>query len=112
MKNFWEQLANVVSDDSVEVWEQMEKNYASLKELLIKRSNSISEVDTYNRRNAELKNLLNTYLGDASVNQGMQVPPAQVMRVRDVTMKGGRKTGGATKPGSKGAATNLLSKTG
>ena len=35
----------MVSDDSVEVWEQMEKNYATLKELLIKRSKSISEVD-------------------------------------------------------------------
>ena len=42
MKNFWTQLSNVVSDESVEVWEQMEKNYSNLKELLIKRSKSIA----------------------------------------------------------------------
>ena len=107
MRNFWRQLSQVVSDESVEVWEQMEKNYATLKELLIKRSKSIAEVDEYNRRNAELKNLLNQYLGDARVNHGMQVPPAQVMRVRDVSTKG--RTAG--KPGSKGSS-NLLSKTG
>jgi hypothetical protein len=100
-------LSQVVNDESVEVWEQMEKNYATLKELLIKRSKSIAEVDEYNRRNAELKNLLNQYLGDARVNHGMQVPPAQVMRVRDVSTKG--RTAG--KPGSKGSS-NLLSKTG
>ncbi len=97
MKNFWTQLSIVVPDDSVEVWSQMEKNYANLKELLIKRSKSIAEVDKYNHRNAELKKLLNTYLGDASINHGMQVPPAQVMRVRDVGSRG--KTGGNAKTG-------------
>ena len=99
MKNFWTQLSNVVSDESVEVWDQMHTNYSNLKELLIKRSKSIAEVDAYNSRNAELKKLLNTYLGDTSINHGMQVPPAQVMRVRDVGGKTKRKThgGDATK---------------
>ena len=108
MKNFWTQLSNVVNDEGVEVWDQMEKNYSNLKELLMKRSKSIAEVDHYNQRNAELKKLLNTYLGDASINHGMQVPPAQVMRVRNVGSRGG-KTGGKPNTGSIGKT--LQSKT-
>ena len=77
-----------------EVWKQMEKNYRGLKDLLRKRASSISEVDSLNSQNAELKQLLNQYLGDAGVNRGLQVPPAQVMRVRDQP-KG--KTGKMTK---------------
>jgi len=83
MRNFWVQLSNVVNDDSVEVWKQLESNFLSLKDLLQKRASAVAEVDSLNTRNADLKILLNQYLGDASVNRGLQVPPAQVMRVRD-----------------------------
>ena len=83
MRNFWVQLSNVVNDDSFEVWKQMESNYLSLQDLLRKRASSIADVDSLNSQNAELKTLLNQYLGDASINRGLQVPPAQVMRVRE-----------------------------
>jgi len=97
MRNFWVQLSNVVNNDSVEVWKQMESNFLSLRDLLQKRASAVAEVDSLNTRNADLKILLNQYLGDASVNRGLQVPPAQVMRVRDQP-KG--KTGKATKKGT------------
>ena len=82
MKNFWNQLSNVVNDDTAEVWSQMENNYTNLKQLLITRSNTISYVDTLNEKNAQLKKILNQYLGDSNINNEMQVPPAQVMCVR------------------------------
>lgn len=37
------------------------------------------------QKNVELKRLLNQYLGDAGVNNYMMVPPAHVMKVRDVS---------------------------
>jgi hypothetical protein len=43
---------------------------------------NIAEVDALTLRNAELKKLLNNYLGDTRTNGALQVPPAQVMRVR------------------------------
>eukprot|EP00606_Chrysophyceae_sp_TOSAG23-5_P000135 GSChrysophyteH2.ASY1.ANO1.1028.1 assembled CDS len=101
MRNFWIQLSNVVNDDSVDVWGQMEKNYGGLKDLLVKRASSIAEVDSLNAKNAELKTLLNQYLGDANVNRGLLVPPAQVMRVRDQP-KG--KTGKLTKAKAPGGS--------
>ena len=101
MRNFWIQLSNVVNDDSVDVWGQMETNYGGLKDLLVKRASSIAEVDSLNGRNAELKTLLNQYLGDANVNRGLLVPPAQVMRVRDQP-KG--KTGKMTKAKAPGGS--------
>jgi dynein regulatory complex protein 1 len=105
MRNFWIQLSNVVNDDSVEVWKQMESNWLSLKDLLRKRAASIAEVDSLNTRNAELKTLLNQYLGDASLNRGLQVPPAQVMRVRD------QPKGKTSKLSRKGPGKALLSQT-
>jgi dynein regulatry complex protein 1 len=100
MRNFWIQLSNVVNDDSVDVWKQMEGNYLSLKDLLRKRAASIADVDDLNARNADLKQLLNQYLGDQNINRGLQVPPAQVMRVKDQPKS---KTGKMTKkaPGVK-----------
>jgi hypothetical protein len=84
MRNYWAQLAQIVSDDNVEVWRQLDKEMQKMKELLERRSQSIAEVDQMARKNAELKRLLNQYLGDVNVNNTFQVPPAQVMRVRDV----------------------------
>lgn len=82
MRNFWIQLSQIVSDESVEVWQQLERDSKGLHELLNKRSANIAEVDALTQRNAELKKLLNQYLGDARTNSALQVPPAQVMRVR------------------------------
>jgi hypothetical protein len=84
MRNYWVQLSQIVSDDTVEVWRQLDKEMDKMKELLERRASTIAEVDQMARKNAELKRLLNQYLGDTTVNQYLQVPPAQTMRVRDI----------------------------
>jgi hypothetical protein len=63
IKNYWVHLSQVVSDENVEVWKQLERDYTSLKELLTKRSQMVKDVDAMNARNAEMKKLLNQYLG-------------------------------------------------
>jgi hypothetical protein len=84
MRNYWNQLSQVVSDDAVGVWRQLEKDCGVLREILNKRAQTIAEVDALTERNVELKRLLNEYLGDATVNAALRVPPAQVMKVRNV----------------------------
>ncbi|RYG58440.1 hypothetical protein EON64_21325, partial [archaeon] len=84
MRNYWTQLSQIVSDDTVSVWKQLETDLMRLRGVLSERAASIDEVDALTQRNAELKKLLNTYLGDAVTNSAFQVPPAQVMKVRDI----------------------------
>jgi hypothetical protein len=55
-----------------------------MRELLLKRSAAVADVDYQLNRNTELKRLLNQYLGDQKINGALQVPPASVMKVRDV----------------------------
>jgi dynein regulatry complex protein 1 len=83
MRGYWGQLCQVVSEDSVEVWRQLERDSVGLKDLLEKRAKGIEEVDGLAIQNAELKRLLNQYLGNSNVNNHMMVPPGQVMKVRD-----------------------------
>lgn len=85
MRNYWNQLSQVVNDDTVGVWKQLEYDSHNLREMLNKRATAISEVDDLTRRNAELKSLLNQYLGDSVTNSAFKVPPSQVMKVREVT---------------------------
>ena len=109
MRGFWVNLAQIVSDEAIEVWQQLERDCKGMHELLNKRAANIAEVDNLTQRNAELKRLLNQYLGDSRTNSSLQVPPAQVMRVRPsatAAIKG--KTGGGGGPGEKKI---LLSKT-
>jgi dynein regulatry complex protein 1 len=84
MRNYWVQLSQVVNDETVGVWQQVEHDCKNLRDLLNKRAKSIEEVDGLTQRNAELKKLLNQYLGDAVTNSAFRVPPAQVMKVRDL----------------------------
>lgn len=88
MRNYWVQLSQVVHDDTVNVWHQLESDCQMVRELLSKRANSIAEVDSLTRQNAELKSLLNQYLGDAVTNSAFKVPPAHVMKVRETTANG------------------------
>lgn len=83
MKSFWNQLSEVVPNDSFKAWLQLENDYKSLRELLKRRSNTIKEVDELNKENLELKSLLNTYLGDNKTNGLFQVPPINVMKVKE-----------------------------
>lgn len=78
MRNYWVQLGQIVHDDSVGVWKQLENDSTNCKMMLQKRAQSIAEVDELTRRNAELKSLLNSYLGDNVTNAAFRVPPAQV----------------------------------
>jgi dynein regulatory complex protein 1 len=127
IKSYWVHLSQVVSDENVEVWKQLERNcsgtpeggphtynnmyslplpllplllLAGLKELLHRRTVMIAEVDSMERKNVEMKRLLNHYLGDITVNSSLQVPPAQVMKVRAVPIPKGRNRQGLTALGS------------
>ena len=48
--------------------------------MLVDRQNLIEETGLLNQQNEELKTLLNQYL-QAGVNQELQVPPTQVIRL-------------------------------
>lgn len=85
MRNYWTQLSQVVSDDTVGVWKQLEFDCLNLRDMLAKRASAISEVDFLTQKNAELKSLLNQYLGDAVTNSAFKIPPAQTMKVKEVT---------------------------
>jgi dynein regulatory complex protein 1 len=85
MRNYWYQLSQLVNDESVQVWHQLEHDMSNVREMLHKRALSISEVDSLNAQNAQLKSLLNQYLGDVATNAAFKVPPSQVMKVRDLT---------------------------
>jgi dynein regulatory complex protein 1 len=85
MRNYWTQLSQVVSDDTVSVWNQLEFDCQNLREMLSKRAAAVSEVDSLTAKNAELKSLLNHYLGDAVTNSAFKVPPAQTMKVKQIT---------------------------
>ena len=110
MRNYWIQLSQIVNDETVDVWQQLERDYSNLREMLAKRADSIRDVDDLARQNAELKSLLNQYLGDVVTNSAFKVPPAQVMKVRDVTTT---KTMGNTSNTKKNKSTNknILNKT-
>jgi dynein regulatory complex protein 1 len=97
MRNYWNQLSQIVSDDTVDVWRQLEYDAQNLRDLLSKRASSVNEVDRLAQQNIELKKLLNQYLGDAVMNASFQVPPAQVMRVRDATQFRGSRTSQSVK---------------
>merc|ERR1719473_844206 len=66
IQNYWSQLSQVVSDESVDVWRQLEKDAMNYKDILSKRAQSVAEVDSLVAQNAELKRVLNQYLGDGS----------------------------------------------
>jgi dynein regulatory complex protein 1 len=78
---YWSQLADVVSDDTIAVWNQLEKDALNYKDILAKRAATVAEVDSLVAQNTELKRLLNQYLGDRS-NDNFCIPPSQTMRVR------------------------------
>lgn len=88
MRNYWLTLSNIVSDETVEVWKQLESDYQNLREMLNRRAKSIEDVDNLNSQNTQLKSLLNQYLADTVTNAAFKVPPSQVMKVREVTVGG------------------------
>ncbi len=108
MRNYWTQLSQVVNDETVGVWKQLEQDCKNLRELLNRRARSIEEVDFLTQQNAELKSSLNQYLGDNVTNSAFRIAPAQVMKVRDVNIKTGT---GASSMHSGKVKVSQLSKT-
>jgi dynein regulatry complex protein 1 len=102
IQNYWTQLSQVVSDDSVGVWSQLETDIKNYKDILKKRKDTIAQVDDLTLQNDELKRVLNQYLGDQK-NEMFCIPPSQTMRVNKVVNP-------ATK-GKTGKAPVLMSKT-
>lgn len=86
IQNYWTQLSQIVSDESVSVWNQLEIDLKNYKDILTKRAQSISEVDDLAAQNIELKRVLNQYLGDPA-NEKFCIPPSQTMRVNSKPAK-------------------------
>jgi len=79
---YWRRASSVVSEDTIRVWEQLEKALQDYNTILSQRSSCIDEVQDLRRQNASLKELLSTYLG-ARVNDELIVPPSQTIRLED-----------------------------
>jgi len=79
-KLFWERMTQVLTPQKLSVWKSLDKTLGQYYEMLVKRQNLIEETGLLNQQNEELKTLLNQYL-QAGVNQELQVPPTQVIRL-------------------------------
>ena len=77
---YWSQMTKILSDQKLSVWRALDKSLAEYYQLLVDRQNLIEETGLLNQQNEELKTLLNQYL-QAGVNQELQVPPTQVIRL-------------------------------
>lgn len=109
MKLYWSYLSQMVGDESIGVWKQLEKDSKRVKEALASRAKCIEQVDQATQRNIELKALLNQYLGDER-NALFQIPPAQTMRIRDVRVPGssGKMSGSLMSPSMTGESRRVM----
>ena len=73
-------MTKILSDQKLSVWMALDKALGEYYTLLVDRQNLIEETGLLNQQNEELKTLLNQYL-QAGVNQELQVPPTQVIRL-------------------------------
>ena len=76
----WSKMTNVLPPQKLSVWRALEKALGKYYQMLVDRQNLIEETGLLNQQNEELKTLLNQYL-QAGVNQELQVPPTQVIRL-------------------------------
>lgn len=77
-QEFWQRMSNVINDQGTRVWGALEKQLEKYHTLLQTRAASLSEVDSLQHQNAELRALLNQYLS-SSINDQLQIPPTQVI---------------------------------
>ena len=73
-------MTTILSDQKRSVWGALDKALTRYYQMLVDRQNLIEETGLLNQQNEELKTLLNQYL-QAGVNQELQVPPTQVIRL-------------------------------
>jgi len=76
---YWQRLVDTVPPRTVRVWRVLEQALLKYVSVLQQRTKAMSEVSQLKAQNAELKGLLQQYLG-AKVNQELQVPPTQTIR--------------------------------
>lgn len=77
---YWSTMTQILSDQKLSVWKALDKALTKYYAMLVDRQNLIEETGMLNQRNEELKTVLNQYL-QAGVNQELQVPPTQVIRL-------------------------------
>lgn len=79
-REFWHKLVDVVPSKTIRVWSALETALQQYNKILSDRSDLADEVDGLRAQNAELKAVLNQYLG-SEVNEELHVPPTQVIRI-------------------------------
>lgn len=79
-KIYWGHMTQILNEQKLSVWRALDKSLSEYYQLLVDRQNLIEETGLLNQQNEELKTLLNQYL-QAGVNQELQVPPTQVIRL-------------------------------
>merc|ERR1711988_1302801 len=77
-KGFWDRATNVVPEEKVQVYKQLEKSLHQYNTILTERAECIDEVQTLRSQNASLQDLLRTYPG-ARVNDELLVPPSSTI---------------------------------
>lgn len=81
-KRHWTVLGNTLSDRHLRVWKALDKGLTDYYALLQERQSLVEETGVLHQQNEELKSLLQQYL-QAGVNQELQVPPTQMLRIGD-----------------------------
>ncbi|EGB04460.1 hypothetical protein AURANDRAFT_32588 [Aureococcus anophagefferens] len=79
-REFWNRLADVVSDGTFGVWNQLEKSLLQYNEVLRQRASEINRVQSLQDQNVQLKALINQYL-NAKVNEELIVPPSNTIQL-------------------------------
>ena len=73
-------MTTILTTQKQSVWHSLDTSLSKYYKQLVERQNLIEETGLLNQQNEELKTLLNQYL-QAGVNQELQVPPTQVIRL-------------------------------
>ncbi|GFH24582.1 uncharacterized protein HaLaN_22401 [Haematococcus lacustris] len=77
-QEFWSRMTHVINEKGTRVWRALEKQLERYLALLHARATSLSEVDSLQHQNAELRALLNQYLS-SRINEELQIPPTQII---------------------------------
>ena len=76
----WVRLGGVLEEKHLRGWKALERAFQQYYNLLQIRQNLVEETGMLHQQNEELKSLLQQYL-QAGVNQELQVPPTQMLRI-------------------------------
>lgn len=76
-REYWESVVKVIPPKTIRVMEALEKGLVMYHHALLRRKESIDDVNALKRQNGELKALLKQYLG-APINEDLIVPPTQM----------------------------------